>query len=580
MKHEIDKLNARLQDVQVVEEECLHLRTSLEQERRKAQELEKAFLANSQISSESSSTDVESIDDSFNKAELTLNSVAEEEELEEEETVDDLSDEEDGLAGYEDEEDSDISFQSPGGSSIGSEDELDMHSPPGLLVSETISRSCSSSPVSIPERPAHSHAPHASLSKTWTFPRGTQSISDLSADDVDRFFGCLDDLDNTPPMGTYASSEDMGKGLFSSAFASSGDDEDEDLPPFLLPSDVGVVEASIRSLPVVIEEDEEEDVEEESDDDDENDEPQGEEVEGGIIFTFTPPAICITPVLDSQSAPAARSPVRKPVPIFEPFDDEDESESVPFTFPQIRVEQADEEKSDAALLSSPSSDDDEFTKKAVRKGTNSPSSIPRSTALRSFSSCTPPPPSIVTRVTLARSVAPINYPANTFVTPPSKRGGVMPSFIPQPVNSPSKHSTPTKPRSSVPVLRQAQGQPATNAHNEAHIFGQSDSGMVTSVSTELKESSSINSTLYEYPSERQALSSSLSSFMSSPLAARISFQSLSSYIPRSWAPGTAAVASCIGPSNASISSINDVQATVPLLSNVRTRPVQKGGVCI
>ncbi|KIJ70411.1 hypothetical protein HYDPIDRAFT_105122 [Hydnomerulius pinastri MD-312] len=54
--------------------------------------------------------------------------------------------------------------------------------------------------------------------------------------------------------------------------------------------------------------------------------------------------------------------------------------------------------------------------------------------------------------------------------------------------------------------------------------------------------------------------------MSSPLAARLSFQKLSSFIPLSWTPGAAAVAACIVPSSSSNMSM-DAAESAPLLSD-------------
>ncbi|KIK42998.1 hypothetical protein CY34DRAFT_804324 [Suillus luteus UH-Slu-Lm8-n1] len=55
--------------------------------------------------------------------------------------------------------------------------------------------------------------------------------------------------------------------------------------------------------------------------------------------------------------------------------------------------------------------------------------------------------------------------------------------------------------------------------------------------------------------------------MSSPLAARFSFQTLSNFIPLSWTPGAAAVASRTTP-NTSVSSIDDVaEAASPFTSD-------------
>ncbi|KIJ70412.1 hypothetical protein HYDPIDRAFT_105123 [Hydnomerulius pinastri MD-312] len=489
MKEEIMKLNARLQDADAAVDECMRLRAALEQERKRREELEKllddAGLLNTptiphamngpgkrtsfpvrptgmrsrglglqSIDSESSTTDVESVDDSFTKAELTLDSVVEED--------GELSEDEDGMAGYEDEEDSDLSFSSPDGSSVGSGDELDAKANILPPADDEANRFRS---FTMGMKPTH--APRASLSKTWSFPRGHTPIPAKQDDDIDRFFGCLDDVDTTPPLG----SEEMSKGMFSSAFGSAADDDE--MPPFVLPSDVGVVveSSSSRSLDVVFEEDEED-----GDADDEDEELVGEEVEGGIRFTFSappiicitpppdicitpPPAICITPPADVEHA-SNHSISRKPVPVYEPFEDDEEDEPfAPFQFPQMRVQPKLVEPISPPTTSSPSTSDS--SSRPASRTAASPSSIPRATSLRSFSPKTPP-----TSFTPSKSSSGRFATSNSaFVTPPSKKGGQVPSFIPQPVTSPSlsKYSTPTKARAPAPSLRSKQGQPgATN----------------------------------------------------------------------------------------------------------------------
>jgi hypothetical protein len=491
MKDEIMKLNSRLKDADAAVDECMRLRVALEQERIRREELEKllddAGLLNTptlphamnapgkrppfpvrpiimrprglgfqSIDSESSTTDVESVDDSFTKAEFTLDAVAEEDA--------EFSEEDDGLAGYEDEEDSDLSFSSPGGSSIGSGDELDIKQNVLPAADGAVNRldSCPA-PKKKP-----THASHWSLSKTWTFPRGKSAAFVQQNDEIDRFFGCLDDVDITPPL----SSEEMSKGMFSSAFESTTDDDE--MPPFVLPSHVGVVvgSPSSGSLDVVPEEDEEEGYA-----DDENDDLVGEEVDGGIRFTFNaPPIICVTPPPETSVSPPPEIRVtppeksitlpavgplpnpfvtRKPVPIYEPFDDCEEDG--PLTF-QYRTKDQIIEPVTPAASSPPTSDSGS---RPASRNAASPSSIPRATSLRSFSPRTPPTSSTPSKSSFGRFTAPMGYSGSAFVTPPSKN----PSFIPQPVTSPtsSKYTTPTKVRMSVSSVHSKQSLPgATN----------------------------------------------------------------------------------------------------------------------
>ena len=450
---QVNNLNARLQDADNAIDECIHLRAALEQERARRQELERimddAGLLNTPVNgvlkkstltsrpysgphglgfqsldSESSTTEVESLDDSFTKAELTLDVVTEEEHSDEEE---------DALVGYEDEDDSELSFQSPGGSSAGSDDELDFKINVGLVIDDASRRLDS---FSTPPKPTHGS--RAELSKTWTFPRG-QSIAPVKKDDeIDRFFGCLDDIDASPPLGL----EERTRGVFASAFCRTADDEDE-MPPFVLPSDVGtVIEApTVRSLQVVLEEHEEAA--------DASDELIGEEVDGGIRFIFnppptvsiSPPQICVTPPIAVVIPPVSVEPSparplpRKPVPFLEFSDVEDTT--APCHFPQVQSQRQPQAPTVSAVVSPPAHSD------SPRPAAASPSSIPRATALRSFS-----PPAQITPSKSSGGSKGIPFPRCSFATPSPKKGGNPPTFIPQPKLSsvPTAHSTP--PRSS------------------------------------------------------------------------------------------------------------------------------------
>ena len=476
MKGEIKKLNARLKDADAAFDECTRLRAALEQERARRKELEKllddAGLLNTpklphvvngscrrpsrisirprglgfqSIDSEGSTTDVESVDDSFTKAESTLDSVAEEAEF---------SDEDNGLAGYEDEDDSDVSFSSPDGSSIGSADELDTK--PCAAVQTSVSSSLPAEPTDVSR---------ASLSKTWTFPRGKTATSIKHNDEIDRFFGCLDDISGSPPR-----SEEMNQTTFLSASRSMSNDE---LPPFVIPSDVGVVveSTSVRSLDVVPEEDEADAIA-----GPEDDELVGEAVEGGIRFTFnTPPIIRVTPPFDPcvtpppeiritppmetyTMKPAARpraegSVSTKPISIPAPVEEEDES-SLTFVFPP---------KTDSKPVGRVTSPPRSLPPSRPGGGSASPpSSIPRAVSLRSMS---PKAPSITftpSKNVSGRFTAPLSHS-----TPP----GRMPSSIPQPVTSPKFFSTPTKVQTSDVSSKQSRsGQNGSTFKPHSKLF--------------------------------------------------------------------------------------------------------------
>lgn len=466
MKVEIMKLNARLKDTDAALDECARLRAALEQERTRRRELEKllddAGLLNTpklphavngswrrppfpakpvgtrprglgfqSIDSESSTTDVESLDDSFAKAEFALAAVAEEAEF---------SDEENALAGYEDEEDSDLSFSSPGGSSIGSADELDIKSKAHVLGRPV----CSSSPTQ------STRVSRASLSRTWTFPRGKTVTPVKQDDEVDRFFGCLDDVDRSPPF--Y---EEMNQSTFSSAFRSMSDDNE--LPPFVLPSDIGVVveSASSSDLDVVPEEDEEDGVADPKDD-----ELVGEEVEGGIRFTFNappiirvtpPPYVCVTPPPEILITPPMETclttpPVcpgvddsvcGKPISIPEPVEDDEDESSSTFVFPPKVLPMRTERVAFPPRSSPPTSSGGS---RPSSRNESPPSSIPRAISLRSIS---PKTPSIIftpSKNASGRFTAPLAYS-----TLPSKK---KPPSMTQSVTSPKSYSTSTKAQTS------------------------------------------------------------------------------------------------------------------------------------
>lgn len=247
-----------------------------------------------------------------------------------------ISEEDNGLAGYED-EDEDMTFQSSvSSSSFGSIHETyEPHSVAHLQTEAAVgmthvspsptrplssslsissgsgdstpgsltpgSGSPSSSPTTLNDMgefkfpraqapAAPTHQTIGSLSKTWTFSTA-QSSARSKKDDVDKFFNCLEDSETdstgsrspvSPSFYTYEHS----KGLFARGLEAF--DEDEAMP-FSLPFDVvgTIVEESPGFLPVVVEEDEEEE------DDKTKVDNEDEDMFGdiaGIKITFTPAA--------------------------------------------------------------------------------------------------------------------------------------------------------------------------------------------------------------------------------------------------------------------------------------------------
>ncbi|KAJ4472057.1 hypothetical protein J3R30DRAFT_3522884 [Lentinula aciculospora] len=612
------------------------------------------------VDSLESSTDVDfGSFDSDNGFDFSLKAVIEEHEEdldvhcsqipEEDVEADYISEEEDNeLAGYEDEEEEDLALQSSDSfSSFGSINEapntlsvaklqMDVPRPVSPVIAPLMfssgsgtntpstltpgSRSPSSSPV--PAAASSMGAfkfPHAqnpavivhrsvgSLSKTWTFPKAEcASTSHDSRDDVDKFFNCLEDAETdstgsrspvSPSIYTY----EHNKGLFAKGLEAFDDDE---VMPFALPSNIiGTIAEELESprfLPVLIEEEEGDDDDEQTRVDD-NDDMFGDIA--GIKITFTPAAddyddeyssshvedsgnedtddeekeeidetaqqertVNIQDTIIEPPSPLRFSSVRKPVPILEESNDED----LPFSF------------GNPLRSSTPMSTPPRASVRAP-----SPSSIPRPSS--SFNSS-----SFSNAAESSPMISPSKLPvrSSSFVTPPTKRGGASPSFIPQAVSSsPNPKRKGPSVREKPPVasfIRQPMRRPliAGNNANSTSRAGYNDSNVggpivtndtprfsssrsaaesdysftgssfsisqsycgpfqthndgsklsgLASISTLVSTSTCTNS-LQPIPTDEQALSDSfsspsLSSIMTSP---KLSFQTIAGFIPRSW----------------------------------------------
>ncbi|KAI0334889.1 hypothetical protein GY45DRAFT_1241684 [Cubamyces sp. BRFM 1775] len=483
---EIARLNAEVARLRVAQEEAEQLRTELIQERKKRDELERELehaglldtprpfssvvhpissavsrtmmyaksrgLGFRSMDSESSFTDVESVDDNRGPELKAVEEVDEDGDYES--TYDDDDDE---LARYEDEDEND-DYAFPTSSSYGSVADYSRSTTPRLSGDSidsapalTISRSPSASPSPLPS-PAEptTHARHKSLSKAWSFPMnsGGVAVVQRQPEEIDRFFGCLEDIDNSPPLDSKLRSVESGKNLFAQALAECEDD----VPPFMIPADVGDVvvspeiEVPHHTLDVVLEEEEEEEeeVQEEDDGDDNADEEfVGEEDEGGIKFTFDPPPseYCAdddvennTPDLTMASTPESAN---KSGHFFEPID-EDEADSS-FTFPQLKSQRSSPLPSAIPRLRSPS-----------------PSKLPTP------ATSTSTPEKITSPLPLSRS----SISPSTFSTPPPKRASPAPSFIPQPrVAVPQTPSPPAvgKIASFIPQPKRVSSSPRPSA---------------------------------------------------------------------------------------------------------------------
>ncbi|KAH9168915.1 hypothetical protein EDB89DRAFT_1551895 [Lactarius sanguifluus] len=374
------------------------------------------------IDSMSSATDVDSLDE-HTMSGRELKAV---QEVDEDEEV--YSEHENNLMGYEDEEEGDDTFTSQNGSSFGSLEDIPC-STPHLDASVASSPSRTPSPAPLP-----THARRSSLSREWSFPaKGTPHAASPQhfPEEVDRFFGCLEDMGDSPPISAAPpeTTSPFTKGFFGAA-----SEEEDEMPPFVLPVDVGVeVESpptqdpacfSGSGLGVVLEEDEPADAE---------DLFVGEEDEGGIKFKFEiPPAF-----ISSAQTPSPITPqTRKPVPFCELSSEDDDAT---FTFPS------------ASLVS--------------RKTASppSPSAIPRATVLKRFEgparNAKPSPPRATPSPPAAssRNGSPLS----------DRSGGARPSFLPHPTAKPIAAPTFIPQPSSLTKVR------VLPPPNPGHHFGRS-----------------------------------------------------------------------------------------------------------
>ncbi|KAF8257052.1 hypothetical protein EI94DRAFT_1843047 [Lactarius quietus] len=138
------------------------------------------------------------------------------------------------------------------------------------------------------------HARHASLARGWSFPAKVAPLaasSQHAPDEVDRFFGCLEDIGDSPPISAAPLE---ATSPFTEGFFGAVDDEEDETPPFVKPADLSV---EVKSPPI------------------DGDSSRlsgwfiGEEDEGGMKFTFE-----IPPAFNTASTPVQ---ARKPVPFRE-----------------------------------------------------------------------------------------------------------------------------------------------------------------------------------------------------------------------------------------------------------------------
>ena len=411
------ELKAMLDETARNKEAALELeraKVDLAEERRRRVELEKMLEELSRnastpvvparrvmsIDSLSSATDVDSLDGHM----LSCRELKAVQEVDEDEEPYD-SDQENHLIGYEDEEEGDESFISYDGSSFSSLEDIP-RSTAHLIPSgvSSPSRTPSPSPASNP-----THARHYSLSREWSFPlKGVpQSVSPQHVpEEIDRFFGCLEDLGDSPPTPAAAPET---TNPFSRNFFSAIEDDGNGLPPFVLPADVGTEVDSPPTedstlcagpgLDVVLEEEEPEEVMDVG----AEDEFIGEEYEGGIRFTFKIPQGFATP--ESSETPST-TPLLTPVG----------QKAVPFHEPAI------ENNDDTPFLFSVTP-----PVSRARASPPSPSAIPRATALKRFEGPAKD----------AKYSPLLQAPASQHTSLPNKYDGPRPSCLPQRITKPA-----------------------------------------------------------------------------------------------------------------------------------------------
>jgi hypothetical protein len=415
------------------------------------------------VDSESSTTDIDSSDDSFR---FGLKAVTEEENDD-----GDYSEEENALVGYEDEDEGDTDMSLQSSSSFDSEEDLPR--PLAHLQNMGLPPSPTTPKPQVFTPPRSGHVRKATLSKTWTFPFGGQQQAQAAEpEENDRFFGCLDDPDSdtssSVPNSPSAYSYEKSKGIFSSGFKFAPPDDNAS---FFLPDGVGELadddaekddEKRLSIVAEVVEEETESDSDSETEVEDED---MFGEI-GGIRITFTPPQEDSEPKAERKQIQMS-SPVKRtsPPPVLpalnfgeEEDDEEDEQDDlrkvIPFNFGRPLMEEREPSPPPSIafpiIVTPPTSLPRPASPSMIPRPT-SPSSIPRAVSSRSRSSSSSDsfssPPS---KVSTMRAGASTPFSSNSYITPPTKRGGVLPSFIPQPVSSsPSPNRSvpaPVKPR--------------------------------------------------------------------------------------------------------------------------------------
>lgn len=380
------------------------------------------------------------------------------------------TDEDSGLAGYEDEDDYDESSSSFGsGNNVFGQPAEEVYSDEeeDYYDEEDVFDSYAEVTPTVPARPASPL--RGELSSTWSFPRSKSAPAAAVTGPVhqrhqstDRFFNCFDESDATDdsaPTTPVSFNYEQSKDMFARGFSFAAEDD----APFFFPPGIGTIvdepssDVEVKSngflMPLAEVEEEEEEEEDVEDDQDLEDDTAifGEEF-GGIRITFTPPDE-VEEVEEPKQIQLV-SPV-KPVsspPVLPDLNfgfgaDEDEGfmfgletpAAKPFSppaSPDVSVEHLDLPTESPKKTFTPPTPPSLPRSASPRLA--SPSSIPRP-APRRFSPSLTDSPS-------PKAVSAVPFPVYT--SPPNKR-----SFIPQPVSSPSpiRSTISLKPKTAVPA---------------------------------------------------------------------------------------------------------------------------------
>lgn len=148
-------------------------------------------------------------------------------------------DDEDELAHYEDEDIGDVSFYSDQDDSNSSTSLQGSLLRPTALFGHPIPSPSTAASVSPPSTPSSApilpHKRSSSLEKGWSFPKGARPAK-TTPPKVDRFFDCLEILDNDDLTQSSFASVRNSQSQDKYGFFSGQEDEDEDDFPFMLPS--------------------------------------------------------------------------------------------------------------------------------------------------------------------------------------------------------------------------------------------------------------------------------------------------------------------------------------------------------